>query len=220
MGSAGLVRWYLACLSGTLLLIDAVIGGPVPERDERNMMVVPMGSIMPTSTRFIQVPVAAVNPPPQFFYNQYNPPSFKQQPQIQQPFVRGPFQFLGNWIQQTPWLPVEVNVPDVFQNIGNGINQATSNVQQFTQNVGNGVSQFTQNVGSGVSQFTQNVGNGFQQWMQQLGQRVPFIGNIVTTIGGTRVPAVPSSEQVLVMVPVNYPGGQQLVLEEALEAFP
>lgn len=96
-------------------------------------------------------------------------------------------------------------------------------MQQFSQNVGNGVTQLTQNVGSGLNQFTQNVGNGFNQWMQQLGQRVPFLGNIVQVANRTpAAPIGPSNDkpQVVVMVPVEYPGGQQLVLDEALEAFP
>lgn len=125
----------------------------------------------------------------------------------QSPQTRGPFEFIGQWIQQNPFFPVQVNIPDLFQNIGNGINQATTNVQQLSQNVG-----------SGVSQFTQNVGNGFNQWMQQIGQRVPLIGNMVTS-ANNRVPSY-NGQPIMVMVPVRYSGGQELVLEEALDAFP
>lgn len=141
--------------------------------------------------RFAQVPVPMFQP--QFYH---------QQP------MQDPKQFgIGQWIQQTPWLPIQVNVPDLFQNIGNGISQAT-----------NGVSQFTQNVGTGLNQFTQNVGSGFNQWMQQLGQRIPILGNIAAN----RQPMNHANGQrpVFVMIPVEYPGGQQLIMEEVLEAFP
>ncbi|XP_076270188.1 uncharacterized protein LOC143202496 isoform X2 [Rhynchophorus ferrugineus] len=144
----------------------------------------------------------------------------KQQNPLSQ--TRGPFDFIGQWIQQVPWLPVQVNVPDLFQNIGNGINQVGTTVSQFTQNVGNGVSTFGQNVGNGVNQFTQNIGNGWNQLSQNVGngittwvQNVPVIGNLV----GGRKPTTGSQQ--FVLLPVEYPGGQQLVLaNEALEAFP
>ncbi|KAH1024651.1 uncharacterized protein LOC109538679 isoform X2 [Dendroctonus ponderosae] len=188
MLSAGIVRNILLLSGGCLLMIDRVIGVPVPEREEKDLTLVPFN--LPAS-RFVQVPVSMFQP------------QFYQQQSMQDPKQFG----IGQWIQQTPWLPIQVNIPDLFQNIGNGISQAT-----------NGVTQFTQNVGTGLNQFTQNVGSGFNQWMQQLGQRIPILGNIAAN----RLPMNRPNGQrpVFVMIPVEYPGGQQLIMEEALEAFP
>lgn len=83
--------------------------------------------------------------------------------------VRGPFDFIGNWIhnwiQSSDWFPIEINVPDTFSNVGAGF-------QSFTQNVGNGFQTFQQNVGNGFQQFQQNVGNGWQQLQQNVGNGV------------------------------------------------
>ncbi|XP_060517977.1 uncharacterized protein LOC132696888 isoform X2 [Cylas formicarius] len=167
-----------------------------------------------------------------------------------QPHTRGPFDFIGNWIQQSSWFPVEINVPDTFANIGNGLSQVTQNlgngfnqftqgvtqatsnlgngVSQLSQNVGNGVSQFSQNVGSGVNQFTQGIGSNWNQlsqnfnnWAQNLGQRIPIISNFVRH-------KVPGSG-LIVVVPVGgsdvgiKPAGvgvNQVLGDEVLESFP
>ncbi|XP_050307360.1 uncharacterized protein LOC126744064 isoform X3 [Anthonomus grandis grandis] len=158
----------------------------------------------------IQVPL-----PSSFYYPQNYPLQLRRNPLYQ---TRGPFDFIGQWIQQTPWLPIQVNVPDMFQTIGSSISQASNNIQQLSQQVGSGVSQFTQNVGNGFNQFTQNVGNGFNQWMQQLGQRVPIFGNVISTNRVTQNDN--KNGQQAPMVPVQYPEGQELILEEVLDSFP
>ncbi|KAG5888644.1 hypothetical protein JTB14_021269 [Gonioctena quinquepunctata] len=82
--------------------------------------------------------------------------------------TRGPFDFIGNWIQSTGFFPIEINVPDTFGAIGN-------NVGTLATNAGN----FAQNVGTGFQTFTQNVGNGFQNFVQ----RVPILGSIIRPTG-------------------------------------
>ncbi|XP_066251279.1 uncharacterized protein [Euwallacea similis] len=201
----------LLWLSGYLCAFGLVIkGAPVPAREEKSLVLMP---VLVPATGYNGIP-----PPPvhsaDLYYQQYLAAQGHPNPQ-----TRGPFDFVGQFFQQVPWLPIQINVPDMFQNIGNGISQATSNVQQWSQNLGHGVSQLTENVGSGLNQLTQNVGSGFNQWMQQVGQRVPFLGNIVNTkkpLGGTNH----GQQQIIMMVPVEYPGGQQLVMEDAIDAFP
>ncbi|VEN59517.1 unnamed protein product [Callosobruchus maculatus] len=101
------------------------------------------------------------------------------------------YHFIGNWIASSDWFPIEVNVPDIFNNIGSGVG-----------NVAQTVGQFAQNMGAGIMTFTQNVGSGIQSFAQGIGQRVPFIGAIVrpsTTTGDQQV--VPQ-KYMLVDVPV------------------
>lgn len=177
-----------------------ILGAPTSTRGRKDFVLLP-------ATRVIQ-PSSSANIVPIYF--QSVPTDQQAIPQI-----RGPFDFIGQWIQQTPWLPIQINVPDIFQNIGNGINQVGTTVSQFSQNVGNGVSQFSQNVGNGLSQFSQNIGNGFTTWAQN----VPILENFIDT---KRKPVMTTNgQQIGVLVPIEYPGGQQLVLaNEAFEAFP
>ncbi|KAJ8974859.1 hypothetical protein NQ317_001957 [Molorchus minor] len=96
-------------------------------------------------------------------YMPYPPPPFQ---------TRGPFDFIGNWIQSSEWFPVEINVPDTVSSIGNGVGT-------FATNVGSGFNNFAQNVGIGFQTFTQNLGNGFQSFTQNLTERFPILAVFV-----------------------------------------
>lgn len=100
--------------------------------------------------------------------------------------LRGPLDFIGNWIQSSEWFPIEVNVPDTFAAVGNG------------------VSSFANNIGSGFQTFTQNAGNAFQNFAQGLSQR-PIIGAIVRPIQGQQpqVPPVVAQKYFVVMPTQN-----------------
>ncbi|KAJ8961183.1 hypothetical protein NQ318_008865 [Aromia moschata] len=99
-------------------------------------------------------------------------PLYNAIPYQQPPQSKGPFDFLGNWIQSSDWFPVEINVPDTITGVGNGVGS-------FATNVGNGFNTFAQNVGNGFQTFTQNVGSGFQSFTQNLAQRIPILAVIV-----------------------------------------
>nr|XP_023029244.1 uncharacterized protein LOC111517348 [Leptinotarsa decemlineata] len=98
------------------------------------------------------------------------PASFLQNEHILQGQNRGPLDFIGNLIQSSGFFPIEINVPDTFGSIGNGVGTLANNVGNFAQNVG-----------TGFQTFTQNVGNGFQNFVQ----RVPILGAFVRPVGGS-----------------------------------
>lgn len=80
--------------------------------------------------------------------------------------LRGPFDFIGNWIQGSEWFPLEVNVPDTFGAVGSAVNTAAQGVGSFAQGVGNNIGVLAQNLGQGFQTFSQNLGNGFQNMAQ------------------------------------------------------
>lgn len=127
--------------------------------------------------------------------------------------VRGPLDFIGNWIQSSEWFPVEINVPDTFASVGNGIGTLATNV-------GNGFNAFTQNLGSGFQTFTQNVGSNVQNFAQNLSQRFPVLAVVVR-------PNAPA--RYFALVPVRTVGGDDTkkpylpawqMESDVLEAFP
>lgn len=85
--------------------------------------------------------------------------------------LRGPFDFIGNWIQGSEWFPIEINVPDTFGAVGNAVGVVAQGVGTFAQGVGSNISGFAQNVGQGFQSLSQNVGNGFQNFAQFFSQR-------------------------------------------------
>ncbi|XP_028142174.1 uncharacterized protein LOC114336052 isoform X2 [Diabrotica virgifera virgifera] len=132
-------------------------------------------------------------------------------PQNQQ--SRGPLDFIGNLIQSTGLIPIEINVPDTFSSVGNTVGGWATNVGNFAQGVGTTFQGFTQNIGSGVQNFAQG-----------LVQRVPILGTIIrpTATGG-------SSQRYYILVPAqNYfepnSAGQNIktlnISPDLLEVFP
>ncbi|CAG9826910.1 unnamed protein product [Diabrotica balteata] len=104
-------------------------------------------------------------------------------PQNQQP--RGPLDFIGNLIQATGLIPIEINVPDTFSAVGNTVGGWATNVGNFAQGVGTTFQGFTQNIGSGVQNFAQG-----------LVQRVPILGTIIRPTGG-------SNQRYYILVPAQ-----------------
>nr|CAH7713174.1 unnamed protein product [Callosobruchus chinensis] len=146
-------------VASALFVIDgSVLGAPVSYLEDES-----------SARQIVFVParyVYAAHPPTAFYPHTYQ--------------TRGPLQFIGNWIASSDWFPIEVNVPDIFNNIGSGVGNVAQTVGQFAQNMGTGIMTFTQNVGSGIQSFAQGIG-----------QRVPFIGAIVrptATVGEQVVP--------------------------------
>ncbi|CAH1983921.1 unnamed protein product [Acanthoscelides obtectus] len=126
--------------------------------------------------------------------------------------TRGPLQFIGNWIDSSDWFPIEVNVPDVFSNIGSGVG-----------NVAQTVGQLAQNMGAGIMTFTQNVGSGIQNFAQGIGQRVPFIAALVRPSTTPNEGQEVAPQMYMILVPERgYAGDPPLsqMESEILETFP
>lgn len=92
--------------------------------------------------------------------------------------LRGPFDFIGNWIQGSDWFPIEINVPDTFGAVGNVVGNVAQGVGSFAQGVGSNINGFAQNVGQGFQTFSQNFGNGFQNLGQLFSQRPNSVANV------------------------------------------
>lgn len=85
--------------------------------------------------------------------------------------LRGPFDFLGSWIQNAPFLPIEINIPDTFASVGGAVGSAAQNVGMFAQGVGTNLNSWFQNAGQGFHTFTQNMGSHLQNVTHFFGQR-------------------------------------------------
>lgn len=119
--------------------------------------------------------------------------------------------FIGDWIQGSDWFPIEINVPDTFGAIGNGIGNVAQSVGSFAQGVGSfaqgvgtNLSGFAQGVGQGLQTLTQNVGNGVQGVTQfftrpnaQNGQKTPQLGDTVPV----------GQQKIFILVPMGSPNG-------------
>lgn len=126
--------------------------------------------------------------------------------------LRGPFDFIGNWIQGSDWFPIEINVPDTFGAVGNafgyvaqGVGNVAQGVGSFAQGVGTNVNNFAQGVGQGWQTLSQNFGNGVQGFAQlfprpnaQSGQKNPQLGQSVN-VGG--------QQKFLILVPMGASNG-------------
>lgn len=92
--------------------------------------------------------------------------------------LKGPLSFIGDWINNSDWFPIEINVPDTFGAIGNGLQGFGNNVGNFAQGIGNNIGNFAQGVGTGFNTVTTNIGNG----LQSFAQRIPIISNFVRPV--------------------------------------
>ncbi|CAH0558233.1 unnamed protein product [Brassicogethes aeneus] len=117
-------------------------------------------------------------------------------------YLKGPLSFIGDWINGSEWFPVELNVPDSFAAIGNGIQGFGNGIGTFAQGVGSNFGNFAQNLGNNWNNFALNVGNRFHN----ITQKLPVLNNFYhrpiamaqnTRFGTKYVVVMPKSEDKL-----------------------